>query len=236
MPGDQAVSDREEKVLQDHRDRPLQAPALQGGPRHDGPRGRRQGDADPDRGPAAARPRLRGGRARRARRLRRRPHRGPRPGDEHRQLRGQAAPVPGRLDRRARGERHRERPGDGRCEARRPEPLADPRGGAPRRRPARRGRGDRRGRRGRGRRGDHRRHQGRRARRLRRHVHLHRGGRQARRPRRAAGRARSSPETGSSSPARSATTARRSCSPAASSISSPPWSPTPARCGRRPTR
>ena len=45
----------------------------------------------------------------------------------------------------------------------------------------------------------------------------------------------SSPATGSSSRARSATTARRSCSPAASSSSSPRSARTRARSGPRPT-
>ena len=57
--------------------------------------------------------------------------------------------------------------------------------------------------------------------------------RPAREPRR---RRRSSPATGCSSRARSASTARRSCSPAASSGWTPRSNPTRARCGRPSTR
>ena len=67
---------------------------------------------------------------------------------DHRRVRGQAAALPGRLDRRARGQRHGQRPRHGRGAAARAQPRADPRGGAHRGRPARRGRGDRPGRRG----------------------------------------------------------------------------------------
>ena len=62
------------------------------------------------------------------------------PRADHRLVRGQAAAVPGRLDRRARGQRHGQRPGDGRRAPARAQPLADPRGGPRRRRAARRGR------------------------------------------------------------------------------------------------
>ena len=59
-----------------------------------------------------------------------------------RQLRRQADPIPGRVDRRARRQRDCQRPGRGRSR-----PLAHPldgaRGGTPRRRASRRGRGDR---------------------------------------------------------------------------------------------
>ena len=110
----------------DHRDRARQAAAVQGRADHDGPRRRRQGDADADRGPARAGVRHRPSSATRARV-------GSDARADHRQLRRQAAPVPGRLDRRARGQRHGQRPRDGRRAPARAEPLADPRGG-PRRR------------------------------------------------------------------------------------------------------
>ena len=66
-----------------------------------------------------------------------------RPRAHHRQLRGQADPLPGRLDRRAGRQRNRQRPRRlGRAPAR-AEPLPDPRRGTGRGRAARRGRGDR---------------------------------------------------------------------------------------------
>ena len=48
---------------------------------------------------------------------------------DHRLVRGQAAALPGRLDRRAGGQRHGQRPGDGRGAAAGAQPRADPRGG-----------------------------------------------------------------------------------------------------------
>ena len=53
-----AVSEREQKVLRDHRDGAREAPAVQGRDGHDGARRRRQGDPDADRGPARACARL----------------------------------------------------------------------------------------------------------------------------------------------------------------------------------
>ena len=67
---------------------------------------------------------------------------------DDRLVRGQADPLPRRLDRRPRRERHGERPRGLRRAPARAEPVADPRGGPGRGRPARRGRGDRRGGRG----------------------------------------------------------------------------------------
>ena len=172
--------------------------------------------ADADRG-RCSRPRSGSselGRRRRLRRRRRRAH--------DRQLRRQAAALPGRLDRRARRQRHvNDLAVAGRAAAR-AQPRADPRGGPRRRRAARRGRGDRR------------------ARRAPPGVRIVAGdtkvverghadgmyicttgvGR-ARPARRALAGARCGPATGSSSRARSASTARRSCSPAASSSSTP---------------
>ena len=55
-------------------------------------------------------------------------------GDDDRQLRGQAAALPGRLDRRAGGQRHGQRPGDGRRSAAGADRSRDPRGGTRRRR------------------------------------------------------------------------------------------------------
>ena len=153
--------------------------------------------------------------------------------DHHRRVRGQAAALPGRLDRRARGQRDGQRPGDGRRATGGAHAQPDPRRGPGERRAARRGRRDRaRGRSGR--RADRRRrHEGRRARPRRRHVHHHD------RPRARATRGRRSrrrgPATGSCSPARSPPTARRSCSRAASSTSKPTSSPTRGRCGPRST-
>ena len=214
----------------DHRDRARQAPALQGPRHHDGPRRRRQGDADADRGPVRARLRRRDARRHGRRR------RGRRHGDDHRLLRGQAAALPGRLDRRAGRQRHRQRPrGRGRPPAR-ADRGDDPRGGPGLRRPARRGRGDRARRRGGRRRDRRRRHQGRRARPRRPDVPGHHRRRPPRPARRASARRASGPATRSCCPARSASTAPRSCSPAASSSSRPTWSPTRARCGRSPTR
>ena len=101
---------------------------------------------------------------RRAARARRR-GRDRRPGDDHRQLRRQADPLPRRIDRRAGRQRHGQRPGDGRCTPARADALAScsrrasrPTTCAPRSRrsPPRRRGGGRRDRRGR--------HQGRRAR------------------------------------------------------------------------
>ena len=54
---------------------------------------------------------------------------GRRPRDHHRRVRGQAAALPGRVDRRARGQRHGQRPGDGRGEAAGAHAQPDPRGG-----------------------------------------------------------------------------------------------------------
>ena len=67
---------------------------------------------------------------------------------DDRQLRRQADPLPRRLDRRARGERHGQRPRRRRGAPARAHALARARGGARRGRPAGRGRGDRRRRRG----------------------------------------------------------------------------------------
>ncbi len=63
----------------------------------------------------------------------------------HRLLRRQAAAVPRRVDRRAGGQRHGQRPGRLRRAAARAHALAGPRGGPARRRAAGRGRGHRRG-------------------------------------------------------------------------------------------
>ena len=68
--------------------------------------------------------------ARGARRRRRRRARGHASGDDDRQLRRQAAALPGRLDRRAGGQRHRQRPRGLGGPAARADRLADPRGGA----------------------------------------------------------------------------------------------------------
>ena len=65
--------------------------------------------------------------------------------DHHRLLRRQAAALPGRLDRRARGQRDRQRPRGRRRAAGRPDPVARARGGPRGGRAAGRGRGDRRG-------------------------------------------------------------------------------------------
>ena len=148
---------------------------------------------------------------------------GDRARDDHRRVRRQADPLPRRLDRRAGGQRHGQRPRGGRRAAAGADAVARPRGGprrprtcAPRSRrsPRRRARPGVRDRR--------RRHEGRRARPRRRHVRLHDG------PRPPSTRARALSPAGaaagrprSSSPARSASTARRSCSPAASSSSTP---------------
>ena len=174
--------------------------------------------------------------ARRAGRRRELRGRGPRAGAHHRLLRGQAAALPGRVDRRAGGERNRQRPGGrGRSPAR-PVTVADPRGGSGRRPPARRGGGDRARRRAR-RRGDHRRgHQGGRTRPRRRDVCVHRRGRASGRPRARWRRAGSGRATGCCCPGRSAITAPRSCWPGASSSSMPRSSRTPARCGPPSTR
>ena len=161
----------------DHREDPRQAGQVPRHPGDDVARGRRQGDPDDDRGPVRSRFRIR-----RARGDGRRGRRGGRARDDHRQLRRQADPVPGRVDRRARGERHRQRPCRLRRAAARADAVADPRGGSRHRRLARGGRGDRRGREGGGRRDRLRRHQGGRARPLRPDVHLH----DRRRPRRPA--------------------------------------------------
>ena len=98
----------------------------------------------------------------------------PRPGDDDGQLRRQADPLPGRLDRRAGRERHGERPGDGGRTAAGADAVARARGRARRGRAAGRGRGDRRCGEGGPRDDRRRRHQGRRARSLRldvRHDH-----------------------------------------------------------------
>ena len=71
---------------------------------------------------------------------------GARAGAHHRLLRGAAAALPGRLDRRAGRQRHGQRPGRVGRPAAGAEPVAGARGGPARRRPAGRGRGDRRGR------------------------------------------------------------------------------------------
>ncbi len=154
---------------------------------------------------------------------------------DHRHLRRQAAPVPRRVDRRARRLRHRERPRRRRRQGAGAQPRVRPRGGPRRRRPTRGGRCDRpHRRRGRSLR-RHRRHQGRRARAGRRHVRLHdRASARSTRALRSAP-ARSRPATASSSRRRSASTARRSCSRAASWASRRTSNPTAARSGRSPT-
>ena len=105
-----AVSDREQRILEIIETRARQA---RRGSRttqhHDGPRRRRQGDPDPDRGPASC-PAFGVDRARRAGRRRRARGRRRRARDDDRQLRRQADPLPRRLDRRAGGQRHRQRP------------------------------------------------------------------------------------------------------------------------------
>ena len=100
-----------------------------------------------------------------------------------RQLRRQADPLPRRLDRRAGGQRHRQRPRGRRRAPARDQPLAGARGGAGRGRAAGRGRSHRLGGGGRRRRGGDRRHQGGRARRRRLDVRLHGGDRARRRAR-----------------------------------------------------
>ncbi len=92
----------------DHRDRPRQAGEVPRRPHHDGSRRRRQGDPGAHRGPARPRARLRI--ARGARRRRRRRGRRHAAGDDHRLVRGQAAALPGRLDRRPGRQRHGQRP------------------------------------------------------------------------------------------------------------------------------
>ena len=144
---------------------------------------------------------------------------------DHRQLRGQAHPLPRRVDRRAGRQRHRQRPGGGRGAPLGAHAAADPRGGAHRRGPAaprsRRSPGPRRRPASRRRR----RHQGGRARPRRPDVRDTTGiGRVD--PRASLSPAASRPATGCSSRARSATTGRRSCSPAASSSSTPSRSDT----------
>ena len=114
---------------------------VQGRADHDGPRRRGQGDPDPDRGAAASRPSRTTRWPRWATPARCRRRHAAR--DDHRQLRGQADPLPRRLDRRAGGQRHRQRPRRVRRAPAGAEPLARARGGPRRRRAARRGRGDR---------------------------------------------------------------------------------------------
>ncbi len=151
-------------------------------------------------------------------------------------LRGQAAALPRRLDRRAGGQRHRQRPGRVRRPSARAEPLAGARGGARGRGAARRGRRDRAGRAGGGRRDRRGRHEGRRARPRRRDVHLHDRARQPRSARELSPPPTSGPATASCCRAASASTAWRSCSRAANSSWMPRSSPTRPRCGRRSTR
>ena len=66
-----------------------------------------------------------------------------RAGDDHRLVRRQADPLPGRLDRRAGGQRHRQRPRGGRRPPAGADAVARARGGPAGRRAARRGRRDR---------------------------------------------------------------------------------------------
>ena len=220
----------------DHRDRPREAPAVQGRAGDDGPRRRRQGDPDPDRGPARARLRLRG-----ARRARRRRHR-----RRRRAAAWRSRPTPSSSSRSAsRAARSASSPSTGPSTTS-PWPAPSRWRSASRWCSRRASTPDvlraeveaiaaaaarRRGR------GGHRRHQGRRARPRRLDVHLTPAGSGAVDARASAlARARSSPATGCSSRARSASTAPRSCWPAASSASTPRSSPTRARCGRPPTR
>ena len=120
-------------MLADHRDRARQAGAVSRQADHPCPRRRRQGDPDADRGtagagvPAGQGDGVDAGVAGRRGNRRARRHS---PGDDLRQLRGQAAALPRRLDRRAGCQRDRQRSGDGGRAPAGADRLDDPRGGA----------------------------------------------------------------------------------------------------------
>ena len=174
--------------------------------------------------------------ARRDGRRRRASSRRRRAGAHHRLLRGQADALPRRLDRRARGQRHGQRPRRLRRAAAGAEPVADPRGGPGGRGAAGRGRRDRAGGEGGRRRDHHRRHEGGRARSRRRDVRVHDRHRPPRPARPAVARRAPARRPDPALGERSASTARRSCSRAESSSSTRRSSPTRARCGRWSTR
>ena len=139
--GPRTDAGREERILGDHRDRSRRSGRKFKDQQVTMAHGAgRQGDPDADRGPPRAGLRLGG--AGRARRRRNGLDRRPRAGADHRQLRGQADPLPRRLDRRAGGERDGQRPRRRRGPPAGAERLAGARGGPGGRRPAGRGGGD----------------------------------------------------------------------------------------------